>query len=97
MADERLYIIAYDIADQKRWRRVFKIMKGYGRWLQLSLFQCRLTARRKAELAGRLDREIKPGEDHLVIIDIGPADRAALRLESFGKAAEVVKRAPVIV
>lgn len=97
MADERLYIVAYDIADQKRWRRVFKIMKGHGRWLQLSLFQCRLTARRKAQMAARLDREIKPGEDHLVIIDIGLADGADLRFESFGKQTEVVKRAPVIV
>ena len=45
MANERLYIVAYDIADPKRWRRVFKVMKGYGHWLQLSVFQCRLTAR----------------------------------------------------
>ncbi len=24
MADERLFIVTYDISDQKRWRRVFK-------------------------------------------------------------------------
>ena len=36
MANERLYIVAYDIAEPKRWRRVFKVMKGYGHWLQLS-------------------------------------------------------------
>ena len=34
--DERMYIIAYDISDPKRWRRVFKLMHGYGEWLQLS-------------------------------------------------------------
>ena len=59
MANERLYIVAYDIAEPKRWRRVFKVMKGYGYWLQLSVFQCRLTARRRAEMTarfGRLDR-----------------------------------------
>ena len=44
--DERLYVVAYDIADQKRWRRVFKAMHGYGEWLQLSVFQCRLSRRR---------------------------------------------------
>ena len=43
MNDERLYIVTYDIADQRRWRRVFKAMQGYGEWLQLSVFQCRLT------------------------------------------------------
>ncbi len=30
MADERLFIVTYDISDQKRWRGVFKAMHGYG-------------------------------------------------------------------
>ena len=55
MAAERLYIVAYDISQPKRWRHVFKTMKGYGHWVQLSVFQCRLTARRRAEMAARLD------------------------------------------
>jgi len=53
MIEERLYIVTYDIGDERRWRRVFKLMKGYGRWLQLSVFQCRLSAQRRAELARR--------------------------------------------
>ena len=53
MIEERLYIVTYDISDDRRWRRVFKLMRGYGRWLQLSVFQCRLSAQRRAELARR--------------------------------------------
>ena len=75
MAEERLYVVTYDIADQKRWRRVFKLMHGYGTWLQLSVFQCRLTARRRVELAARLERRIKADEDHVLILDLGPADK----------------------
>jgi CRISPR-associated protein Cas2 len=56
---ERVYIVAYDIGDPKRLRRVFRTMNGYGRWLQLSVFQCRLTARRRAELAEALEGLIK--------------------------------------
>lgn len=41
--DERLYIVTYDIASQRRWRKVFRTMEGFGEWLQLSVFQCRLT------------------------------------------------------
>ncbi|WP_369294443.1 CRISPR-associated endonuclease Cas2, partial [Klebsiella pneumoniae] len=26
--------MTYDIADDRRWRRVFKLMRGYGHWLQ---------------------------------------------------------------
>ena len=63
MANERLYIVTYDIAEPKRWQQIFKTMKGYGHWLQLSVFQCRLTARRRAEMAMRLE-------------SLGPADPA---------------------
>lgn len=40
IVEERLYIVTYDISNERRWRRVFKLMHGYGRWLQLSVFQC---------------------------------------------------------
>lgn len=97
MADERLYIVAYDVADQRRWRRVFRIMKGYGRWLQLSLFQCRLTARRRADLSARLEKEIHHKEDHVLIVDLGPADKVDPKVESLGKPFESVKREAIIV
>ncbi|WP_029015107.1 CRISPR-associated endonuclease Cas2 [Niveispirillum irakense] len=90
--NERLYIVTYDIADQKRWRQVFKVMEAYGDWLQLSVFQCRLTARRRAALAMRLDREIKPSEDHVLILDIGPADNVDLAVESLGKSFKAIER-----
>lgn len=97
MADERIYFVTYDIADQKRWRRVFRLMKGYGAWLQLSVFQCRLTARRRADLGARLDREIKAGEDHVLIVDVGPADKVAPCVESLGKTFQSTKREAIIV
>jgi CRISPR-associated protein Cas2 len=37
------YVICYDITEPKRWRRVYKKLKGYGRRLQYSIFRCRLT------------------------------------------------------
>ena len=49
--DEHAYVVAYDIGDPKRWRRVFRLMQGYGRWLQLSLFHSRLDGGRRAALA----------------------------------------------
>lgn len=97
MVEERLYIVTYDIADQKRWRQVFKLMNGYGRWLQLSVFQCRLSARRRAELGRRLDEAIHGREDHVLILDLGPADRVDPRVESLGKSFEAVKRSAVVI
>ncbi len=95
---EHIYIVAYDISDQKRWRRVFRLMKGYGEWLQLSVFQCRLSRRRHAELIATLDGMIHHERDHVVIMDVGVADRIKPRIASLGKADyEPVSREPTIV
>ena len=97
-ADERLYFVVYDIADPKRWRAVFKTMHGYGDWVQLSVFQCRLTRVRHAELIADVDDLIYNAEDHVVIIDVGPADSVEPRVVSLGKRAYTpVAREPIIV
>jgi len=91
------YIVTYDIADDKRWRMVFKIMKGYGEWLQLSVFQCRLSPRRHAELIELLSGAINNRQDHVLLVDIGPAERVTPRVVSLGKNFEAVAKVPVIV
>jgi CRISPR-associated protein Cas2 len=95
--DENLYIVAYDIAAPRRWRKVFRIMEGFGDWVQLSVFQCRLTRRRQIELKLALDEVINHAEDHIIIIDVGPAAATRPRVESLGKSFSVVDRGPVIV
>jgi CRISPR-associated protein Cas2 len=97
MVEERLYIVTYDIADQRRWRRVFKLMHGYGSWLQLSVFQCRLTARRRAELGRRLDAAIRSADDHVLILDLGPADSVDPRVESLGRSFSATRRSAVVI
>jgi CRISPR-associated protein Cas2 len=97
MDEERLYIVTYDIGDQKRWRAVFKLMKAYGEWLQLSVFQCRMSRIRHAELIATMDEIIHHKEDHVLILDIGLADRVDPRVTSLGKDFEAVKREVVIV
>ena len=97
MSDERMYIVAYDIANNQRWRRVFKTMHGFGEWLQLSVFQCRLSRRRRAELETRLRELVKAGEDHVLLIDIGPADKTELAVESIGKTFAKIERRAIVV
>ena len=95
--DEHLYIVAYDISDPKRWRRVFKLMKGYGEWLQLSVFQCRMSRQRHAELVAMLDEIILNDHDYLIMLDLGPADSIKPRVISLGKAFQPITREAVIV
>lgn len=95
--EERLYIVTYDIAEPRRWRRVFKLMNGYGEWLQLSVFQCRLTRRRKVELQAALSELINHNADHILLLDLGHADKVELRVNSLGKVFAAVERQPIIV
>ena len=96
--EEHLYIVTYDIGDQKRWRAVFRLMNGYGEWVQLSVFQCRLSRKRHAEMLATLDEITDTKEDHVVIIDIGPVDSVRPKVISYGKRTfEPIEREPLIV
>lgn len=94
---DHLYIITYDVRDRKRWRRLFKVMNGRGEWLQLSVFQARLSRRGLAELKEAVSSVIKHDEDHVVVLDLGPADEVKPRVSSLGKAFTPVTRRPIIV
>ncbi len=97
MTRERTVIVTYDIADTRRWRRVFKTMNGFGERLQLSVFQCRLSKRRRVELETRLRELVKPGEDHVLLIDVGPTDSTDLAVVSIGKTFEGIERKAIVV
>lgn len=95
---EHLFLVTYDIASPQRWRAVYEVMNGYGEWVQLSVFQCRLSDRRRAEMVATLDQIIHHSEDHVLILDLGAADNVSPRVTSLGKVSfEPVKREPVIV
>ena len=98
MADEHLYIVTYDLSDDRRWRTVFKLMHGYGEWMQLSVFQCRLTRARYVELTQKLKERISSTEDAVMIVDIGLADVVVPRVHCMGKRGFApIERRPVIV
>lgn len=71
----RRYLVAYDISDPVRLRRVHEIVKGYGYWLQYSVFLCDLTEAEKVWLKGDLGETIHMVADRVAIVDLGEADR----------------------
>jgi len=80
------FIITYDICDPKRLRRVFKTMKGWGDHLQLSVFECQLSAGEKIELQVELAEIINHDVDQVLFIDLGPSDGRGERvIEAMGK------------
>jgi CRISPR-associated protein Cas2 len=98
MNAEHLYIVTYDIGDDRRWRAVFKLMHGYGEWMQLSVFQCRLDRLRYLELTQRLEGLLCTTDDHVMLVDVGPAESVQPRVQSLGKRAFTpIERQPIIV
>jgi len=63
------YLICYDIRDPKRWRKAFKLLKGYGESLQLSIFRCRLSMRDREKLRWELEKILDP-EDSLLLVGL---------------------------
>jgi len=81
MSAPRLYLVAYDIASPRRWRRVFKTLRRVGEHRQLSVFLCRLPPARMARLQARLRDLIDPEDDRLMVVDLGDAGSATDRLD----------------
>ena len=83
--DERPLLRGLRHLRPKRWRAIFKTMHGYGDWVQLSLFQCRLTRVRHAELIADVTNSSTTTMITSVIIDVGPAEKVEPRVVSLGK------------
>jgi CRISPR-associated protein Cas2 len=94
---EHTYIVCYDISDSNRWRKVYRTMKGYGQWLQLSVFQCRLSKQKVLRMNSTLNDIVDHSEDHVLIIDLGPAESVRLRVECIGKPFDPIERKVIIV
>lgn len=80
------YIVAYDVCDPKRLRKVFKTMRGWGDHLQLSVFQCELSKRELVELRTALAAIIQHDEDQVLFVDGGPVEgRGSECIRALGK------------
>lgn len=69
MEAKQYYLICYDITDAKRWRKVYKLINGYGWRLQYSIFRCRLTSKQAEKLRWQLEK-LMDKEDKLLIISM---------------------------
>lgn len=71
------YVVAYDIADDRRREDVATLLSGYGPRVQLSVFECDLRTRREAAaLQAKVRELIDPVEDQ---VRLYPLDERATR------------------
>ncbi|HLZ80136.1 MAG TPA: CRISPR-associated endonuclease Cas2 [Ktedonobacteraceae bacterium] len=62
-AQTMCYIIAYDIPDDRRRTKIHKILSGFGKWTQYSLFECFLSKKELILLKSKLAKHLEDQQD----------------------------------
>jgi CRISPR-associated protein Cas2 len=60
-----MFVIAYDISDDRRRTKLFKSLKRYGTPVQESVFECHLTPGQFAQMRQEVERLIEPAADQV--------------------------------
>lgn len=67
-----LYLVAYDICNPRRLRRVCKYLTGFKVGGQKSVYECWVTPAELRIMRAELDKLMEPGEDRLHILALDP-------------------------
>ena len=62
-AKKNFVVVAYDISDNRRRRKIVKILEKLGVRINFSVFECMLTDSQYEKLRDEIGRKIKPKED----------------------------------
>ena len=77
-----LYVVAYDIPNDKRRTQVHKILKGFGKWTEYSLFECFLTKKELLQMQAKLEKHLDSQTDRVRIYTI--CDACLPKIETVG-------------
>lgn len=64
---QHIYLICYDIRNQKRWRKAYSLLQGHGERIQYSIFRCILNQRNREKLRWELET-ILAKEDSILFV-----------------------------
>lgn len=94
----RVCVVSYDICDPKRWRHVYRIMRGFGEHLQLSVFLCDLAPLQRALMVAALAGVVDHKEDQVLLIDLGPTDTSPVKsIAAVGRPLDVREHGSIVV
>lgn len=98
MSVRRRWLVAYDIREDVRLRKVHDIVRSHGDRLQYSVFLCDLDPIEKIGLLSELRLVIDHRQDSIALIDLGEPGRAtSSRIEFLGTSLPLPTGGPTIV
>ena len=65
--ESTLYIVSYDVPNDRRRARIHSALTSFGTWVQYSVFECFLNRKQRILLEARLLKEIHQREDTIRI------------------------------
>jgi|GEM_PF-89992 CRISPR-associated protein Cas2 len=74
LAMRTTYLVCYDICDDKRLRKVYQVMRGFGDHLQYSVFECQFTPLDLVRCRNELAQIIHHEQDQVLFVNLGPAE-----------------------
>jgi len=94
-----VYLVCYDVADEKRLRKVYKTMRGFGDPMQYSVFRCELSPTERQAMKEALWSILNWEHDRVMLVDLGPiGGRGDECVEFWGEPrVELPRRAAVVV
>ncbi|MCZ7652529.1 MAG: CRISPR-associated endonuclease Cas2 [Thermoanaerobaculia bacterium] len=75
MTERSLWLFAYDVASDRRRLRLMRLLANVGTRINLSVFECVLTAEEAERYVARATRLLRRGEDRLYVYRICAACR----------------------
>ncbi|MEI6046659.1 MAG: CRISPR-associated endonuclease Cas2 [Chloroflexota bacterium] len=76
------YAVAYDIPEDKRRTKVHKLLKGFGKWTEFSLFECFLTKKELLMLQNKLEKHLDAKCDRVRIYSL--CEKCVEKIETVG-------------
>jgi CRISPR-associated protein Cas2 len=86
MSARNVFWVCYDIAEDKRRDRVYRLMRGWGDRLLYSIWRVLLGRKDRVELEASLAPLLHAREDQVILVDLGPSQGRALQcLHTLGR------------
>lgn len=79
------YVVAYDVSDSKRLKKVYDTLRDFGDPIQYSVFECQISERNLLILRDRLSKIVVKDADRIIFIRLGPvSDSTVSAFETMG-------------
>ena len=79
-----VFLVCYDVADDKRLRKTYKKMCGFGDPMQYSVFRCELSPTEKQLMKESLWAILNWDQDRVMLLNLGPVGTGATSAWSSG-------------